>query len=243
MTDRASKFRAFVRTYFSMLSPEHRSRVLRFTNAEYLAHVRWMHAKVAAMGPGLFCECDTRLHKIGGRSGPRASAQQVAVEERPGCRYARSFSHPSMGGSPLVAKVAESAGEEERRQAEALIVGSIRVCACGSSLDTVAVATAALRNADEFWRALLVLSAGGAQSIPRPSCRNSTRSTPGCVDPQAVWIPGCADPQAVWIPGCVDPRLCGSQALWIPGCLRRAPLRHAPSNTAPHSIPSRHFSC
>ena len=80
MPPSSGRFREFVRDFFSLLSPDGLGDALRFTSSEWSAHVRQMHSRLVAEGPGLFCEqSDDESNPSRLQSGRRARTSAVSA--------------------------------------------------------------------------------------------------------------------------------------------------------------------
>ena len=81
-----------------------------------------------------------------------------------------------MGGTRLVPRYAESAGEEARRDAEALVVDAVRFCDECEPLDTMIIAKPLLREPARLWGALMLLSAGRFAGMPATLSRDGAKA-------------------------------------------------------------------
>lgn len=221
----AAEFRRFVRAYLRVLSAEEAQRVLSFKSADWAAQVRRMHAQLLAEGPGLFCCLDAERARL--RRPARHARDAASLERRQnqGVMYVRSWSHPSANGIPLVSNHPMSLIEEKRRDAEALIVGSLRFCDGDEPFDTFVMAKSILREHGKMWKALMVLSAGKFAGVP------CNPADVGGAAARSAWFSSCGwYSLGSFIASRLDLQLCASLvgAHMKPSATPRCTLRRVP---------------
>ena len=171
-------FQKFVRQYWSTLTVGGRADALRVANADFVGRLREMFARRQAEGPGLFLDVAGGSIVAPRRRGRRPVADEAGAR----CLYATRWSSPALGGARLVPRAADSAADDARRRAEALVLGAVRLCDGEAPLDTLVVARDALGAADALWRALRLLSNGQFGAVPTPPARAAR------ADARAAWL-------------------------------------------------------
>jgi hypothetical protein len=191
-----SGLQAFALECLCRLPPPQRVALLRITDAEWAAALRWMDARSRSAGPGLFYQQTVAGAGRGRRrvAAARRSAQSlclpaaaVLVTGNPAdssssggagpssaplaMEFATRHTHPSLGGAPLVPRVPESAVEAWRRAADALVRSSLRLAEASDETECVLVSIDQLGSAaavHRLWAALLALSGGRFAFAPSP---------------------------------------------------------------------------
>eukprot|EP00962_Isochrysis_galbana_P003829 scaffold1071_cov113-Isochrysis_galbana.AAC.7 len=194
-----SGLQAFAFECLCRLPPPQRVALLRITDAEWAAALRWMDARSRSAGPGLFYQQTDAVVAAGPSRGRRraASARRnaqslcspaaaVLLAGGPAdasssstagpssaplaMQFATRHSHPSLGVAPLVPRVPESAGEARRRAADALVRSCLRLAEASNETECVLVSTDQLGSAAAVRQLWVALLAlSGGQFACAPS--------------------------------------------------------------------------
>ena len=130
----------FVRSSISLLPAEQRAEALRYTSSEWVGHLRTL-LRSSSEGACYFCYLEQLV--AARRSKPKAG--HTPNEAKAPSQFMH-WTHPSLGGRPVVDRRADNETELRRREAEELLVSHIRLCDCREPLDTLVLDAALLHD-------------------------------------------------------------------------------------------------
>lgn len=210
-----SGLQAFAFDCLCRLPPPQRVALLRISDAEWAAALRWMDARSRSAGPGLFLqETEAAVAANAGRRRRRAAtarrngqsssspAAAVALAGGPALagsggsdgsasvgplsiQFATRHTHPSLCGAPLVPRVPESAGEASRRAADALVRSRLRLAQASDETECVLVSSDQLGSDAQLRRLWAALM---ALSGGRFACAPSSPAALGKPTSRAGWF-------------------------------------------------------
>ena len=138
----------FVREALALLPAARRVHALRITSAEWVSQLRQMltrSSSATAEGTAIFYH----LELMQPRSAKRDKVARAAAAAKAASTSASlltHWTHPSLVGLPVAESHADSATEQRRRDAEALILSALRFCDCAEPLDSVVLDVSLLED-------------------------------------------------------------------------------------------------